>query len=270
MSTRIDQLFRIKNSDILSIYFTAGYPQLKDTMPIIRELQAQNIDMIEVGIPFSDPMADGPVIQASGNAALKNGMTLKTLFSQLSELRPEITIPVLLMGYLNVIMQYGLEAFCRDCKTAGIDGIIIPDLPMKDYLEEFKPIMDAYDLVMVLLITPDTSEARIREIDANTESFIYMVSSASTTGAQNSFADAKIEYFRRINNMGLKNPRLVGFGISNKATLNAACAHSSGAIIGSRFIECLKNTKTPKDAVDLLLEGLKHESPLVALKKVKT
>ena len=256
MQNRINQLFSGKKENILSIYFTAGYPHLDDTLPIMSELQSQGVNMVEVGIPFSDPMADGPVIQASGNAALKNGMSLKILFSQLEGMRPEITMPVLLMGYLNVVMQYGLEAFCRDCQKAGVDGIILPDLPMKDYLEEYKPMMDRYGLAMVLLITPDTSDERIRAIDEHTSSFIYMVSSASTTGAQTSFNDSKQAYFRRINAMGLKNPRLIGFGISNKATLDAAFANASGAIIGSRFVECLTKTNSIKEAVNTLLQGL--------------
>jgi tryptophan synthase alpha chain len=256
MSNRINQLFAAKSSNILSIYFTAGYPHLEDTLPVMRALQANGVNMVEVGIPFSDPMADGPVIQASGNAALKNGMTLKKLFSQLEGMRPEITMPVLLMGYLNVVMQYGLEAFCRDCQKAGVDGVILPDLPMQDYLDEFKPMMDRYGLVLVLLITPDTSDERIREIDAHTSSFIYMVSSASTTGAQQSFNDGKQAYFRRINGMGLRNPRLIGFGISNKATLDAAFENASGAIIGSKFVDCLTNTGSVEEAVEVLLKGL--------------
>lgn len=258
MQDRIQQLFKSKPKNILSLYFTAGYPALEDTMPILHTLQASGVDMVEIGIPFSDPMADGPVIQACGNQAIRNGMSLKKLFSQLQNLRPDITIPVLLMGYLNVVMQYGLEAFCRDCKAAGVDGVILPDLPMKDYLEEFKPVMDAYGLALVLLITPDTSEQRIREIDEQTSSFIYMVSSASTTGAQNSFNEGKLDYFRRINSMGLRNPRLVGFGISNKATLNAAWENASGAIIGSRFMECLGKTDSPEAAINLLMEGLER------------
>jgi len=257
MRPRINQLFDQKSSGILSVYYTAGYPNLEDTMPILRELQANQVDLVEIGIPFSDPMADGPVIQASGNAAIKNGMSLRKLFEQLSDMRSEIRIPVILMGYLNVVMQYGLEAFCKDCKRVGIDGVILPDLPMSDYLNEFKPMMDAYGLAMVLLITPDTSDARIREIDQNTSSFIYMVSSASTTGAQKSFNDDKQAYFRRINGMGLRNPRLIGFGISNKATLDAAFQNASGAIIGSRFIECLKQEKSVTNAVKALLDGLK-------------
>lgn len=257
MKNRINQLFQDKTSNILSIYYTAGYPNLEDTMPVLRELQANGIHMAEVGIPFSDPMADGPVIQASGNVALKNGMTLHKIFDQLREMRTEIHIPVLLMGYLNVIMQYGLEPFCQDCKRVGIDGVILPDLPMSDYLKEFKPVMDRYGLAMVLLITPETSDERIRLIDENTSSFIYMVSSASTTGAQKCFSEDKQTYFRRINGMGLMNPRLIGFGISNKATLDAAFENASGAIIGSRFMECLKEEKTVGDALRALLSNLK-------------
>lgn len=257
MKNRIQDLFKQKSKKILSIYFTAGYPKLTDTMPILKSLQDNGVDMVEIGIPFSDPMADGPVIQSSGNVALKNGMSLKTLFQQLENLRSEIQIPVLLMGYINVVMQYGLENFCKDCKKVGIDGVIFPDLPMADYLNEYKPLMDAYGLSMVLLITPDTSEARIREIDEHTDSFIYMVSSASTTGAQQHFNDSKVAYFKRINAMELKNPRLVGFGISNKETLDAAWEHASGAIIGSRFIQCLTEAKSIPEAVTSLLDRLK-------------
>lgn len=257
MQNRINQLFVEKSSGILSIYFTAGFPNAEDTMPVLRELQAQGVNMVEVGIPFSDPMADGPVIQASGNTALKNGMTLHKLFDQLAGMRPEIHIPVILMGYLNVVMQFGLEPLCQACKKAGVDGLILPDLPMDDYLTEYKPMMDKYGLAMVLLITPETSDERIRQIDENTSSFIYMVSSASTTGAQTSFNESKQAYFHKINKMGLKNPRLIGFGISNKATLDAALDKASGAIIGSRFIECLSKEKTISEAVQSLLEGLK-------------
>jgi len=256
MQNRINQLFQKKNTEILSIFFTAGYPKLEDTMPVLRELQAQGVDMVEIGIPFSDPMADGPVIQASGNVALKNGMTLHKIFDQLSEMRSEIHIPVLLMGYLNVVMQFGLEPLCLACQKAGVDGLILPDLPMNDYLTQYKPMMDKYGLAMVLLITPETSDDRIRQIDDNTSSFIYMVSSASTTGAQVSFDDSKQAYFHKINGMGLKNPRLIGFGISNKATLDAAFENASGAIVGSKFVQCLTEEPTISAAVKKLLDGL--------------
>jgi tryptophan synthase alpha chain len=208
--------------------------------------------MIEVGIPFSDPMADGPVIQESSTLALRNGMNLKLLFSQLESIREEVHIPLIMMGYLNPVMQYGFENFCQDCKRTGVAGMIIPDLPFKDYLNEYKPIADRYDLKMIMLITPETSEERIRLIDAHTDGFIYMVSSASTTGEQKSFDTKKQDYFRRINAMGLRNPRMIGFGISNKETLEAAFENASGAIIGSKFIRLLAEEKQPAKAALLL------------------
>lgn len=256
MSTRINALFQRKPSNVLSVYFTAGYPQLDSTMPVLQALQDGGVDMVEVGIPFSDPMADGPVIQASSHQALLNGMSLKTLFAQLASMRPAIHIPVVLMGYTNVVMQYGLEAFCSSCRDVGVDGVILPDLPITEYVKDYKPVMDAYGLSMILLITPETSVERIRYIDEQTSSFIYMVSSASVTGAQSSFNEQKTAYFKRISKMQLKNPRLVGFGVSNKATYEAACAYAAGAIVGSRFMECLKNHPSPQQAVAALLEGL--------------
>lgn len=256
MNQRIRSLFEQKSSRILSVYFTAGYPHNESTMPVLKALQAGGIDMVEIGIPFSDPMADGPVIQRSSQIALQNGMSLKVLFDQLESMRPAIHIPVLLMGYVNVIMQYGLEAFCASCRRVGVAGVILPDLPLDEYLKVYKPVMDAYGLSMVLLITPETSDERIRLIDAHTDSFIYMVSSASITGAQSSFGAGKVAYFKRINAMNLKNPRLVGFGISNKATVEAAWEYASGAIIGSRFIECLDASDSPEAAVKRLLDGL--------------
>ncbi|MDR1631312.1 MAG: tryptophan synthase subunit alpha [Dysgonamonadaceae bacterium] len=262
---KINQLFQHKKKEILSVYFTAGFPQLKDTGRIVKALQANGIDMIEVGIPFSDPMADGPVIQESSTIALRNGMNLKLLFSQLSAIAGEICIPLVMMGYLNPIMQYGFGKFCRDCCTTGISGIIIPDLPFDDYLNHYKSIADDHHLNMIMLITPETSEERIRLIDAHTEGFIYMVSSAATTGAQKSFDEKKQAYFRRINSMGLRNPRLIGFGISNRETLDAAFENASGAIIGSKFISLLKEENTPEEAVVLLnyelgMKGIIHNS----------
>lgn len=254
---RINQLFEQKQQNILSLYFTAGHPRLEDTCTIIRALQQKGIDQIEIGIPFSDPMADGPVIQSSGSLALKNGMSLKYLFSQLADIRQDVTIPLILMGYLNPIMSYGFEAFCADCRRVGVDGMIIPDLPFKDYIEEYKPVADRYGLKIIMLITPDTSEERIRFIDEHTDGFIYMVSSASTTGAQKSFGEEKQAYFRKINAMQLHNPRLIGFGISNKSTLDAAWENAAGAIIGSRFIQCLEQTEGIPEAIELLFEGLK-------------
>lgn len=253
----ITHLFETKKNGILSVYFTAGYPQLNDTVSILRELQAKGIDMVEIGIPFSDPMADGPVIQEAATQALRNGMSLRLLFEQLKEVRQEVHIPIILMGYLNPIMQFGFEAFCRACAATGVDGVIIPDLPFADYMADYKAVAEQYDLKIIMLITPETSEERIRLIDKHTSGFIYMVSSAATTGAQQSFDEQKQAYFRRINGMGLQNPRLVGFGISNKATFDAAAGNSCGAIIGSKFIQLLKSEATPAEAIDQLLEGLK-------------
>lgn len=253
---RINQLFHTKPQNILSIYFTAGFPKLDDTVQIIRSLEANGIDLIEIGIPFSDPMADGPTIQDSSTVALKNGMTLRLLFDQLKDIRKDVTIPLILMGYLNPIMQYGFESFCEKCKEIGIDGAIIPDLPFKDYIEKYKPIADKYGIKIIMLITPDTSEERIRLIDSYTDSFIYMVSSTSTTGAQSSFDDQKQAYFRKINAMSLKNPRLIGFGISNKSTLDSAQANANGAIIGSKFVNLLKESRGIEEAVKSLKESL--------------
>lgn len=254
----ITKLFDTKKYGILSVYFTAGYPQLEDTAKILKELQDKGVDMVEVGIPFSDPMADGPVIQEAATRALRNGMSLRLLFDQLKDIRKEIHIPIILMGYLNPIMQFGFEAFCRKCAETGVDGMIIPDLPFADYMADYKTTAERYGLKMIMLITPETSEERIRLIDEHTDGFIYMVSSAATTGAQQSFNEQKQAYFRRINGMGLKHPRLVGFGISNKATFEAAAANSSGAIIGSKFIQLLKNEPTIGEAVDKLLDALKQ------------
>jgi tryptophan synthase alpha chain len=256
LSNRITHLFETKKQGIISVYFTAGYPQLNDTVRILKTLQTKGIDMTEVGIPFSDPMADGPVIQASSMRALRNGMTLRLLFEQLRNVREEVQIPIILMGYLNPIMRFGFENFCRKCVETGVDGAIIPDLPFAEYLSDYNPVAERYGIKIIMLITPETSEERIRLIDEHTQGFIYMVSSAAVTGVQKRFGDAKQAYFRRINDMGLKNPRLVGFGISNKATYEAATAYSSGAIIGSRFVQLLDSEPTIGKAVDALLEGL--------------
>jgi tryptophan synthase alpha chain len=246
---RIKQLFAHKQRNILSVYFTAGYPQLNDTAAVLKALERHGVDLVEIGIPFSDPMADGPVIQESGACALRNGMTLRLLFEQLAGIRREVHLPLLLMGYLNPVMQFGFERFCQKCRDVGIDGAIIPDLPFDDYLRAYKPVADRYDVKIVMLITPETSAARIRLIDEHTDGFIYMVSSAATTGAQRSFDAQKLDYFRRINAMHLKNPRLIGFGISNRETLEAAQEHAAGAIVGSRFITLLKDAPDISHAV---------------------
>lgn len=255
---RINQLFSRKQKDILSIYFCAGFPTLEGTVNTIKVLEKKGVNMIEIGIPFSDPMADGPVIQHAATQALKNGMTLKLIFDQLKDIRKEVSIPLVLMGYLNPIMQFGFENFCRTCQETGIDGVIIPDLPFKDYIDEFRPIAGKYDVKVIMLITPETSEERIRLIDEHTDGFIYMVSSAAITGAQKDFNSQKQAYFQRIADMNLRNPRMIGFGISNKQTFEAASAHAAGAIIGSKFVTLLDDENGDAEkATDKLLEALK-------------
>ena len=254
---RIDKLFGDNPHDILSIYFCAGAPTLEGTADVIRTLEANGVQLIEVGIPFSDPMADGPVIQDAATKALRNGMSLRKLFSQLKDIRKEVTIPLVLMGYLNPVFNYGFENFCKSCVEVGVDGMIIPDLPFKDYMEKYKAIADRYDLRVIMLITPETSEERVRLIDEHTSGFIYMVSSASTTGAQDSFGDAKQAYFRKINAMGLRIPRMVGFGISNRQTFDAACANAAGGIIGSKFVTLLDSYDGDADkAIKVLKSGI--------------
>ena len=259
MNNKINQLFeQRKDQKLLSLYFCAGCPTLDATGEVIKTMQRRGIAMIEVGIPFSDPLADGPVIQSAATQALKNGMNLRTLFAQLKAIKDEVEIPLVLMGYLNPILHYGIEDFCKSCVDSGVSGMIIPDLPFKDYLDIVKPVADKYDLRVIMLITPETSEERIRFIDDHTDGFIYMVSSAAITGAQKSFDEAKQEYFRRINGMNLRNPRMIGFGISNKQTLEAAQQNAAGAIIGSKFVTLLNESKDADEALDKLFEALKR------------
>ena len=254
---RINKVFQEKNSGLLSLYFCAGHPTLESTGSIIKAIENNDIDFIEVGIPFSDPMADGPVIQDAATKALRNGMNLRKLFAQITEVRKEgVKLPLILMGYVNPIYQMGYEAFFSNCKEADVDGVIIPDLPFRDYMEEVKPIADKYDIRIIMLITPETSDERIRFIDDNTDGFIYMVSSAATTGAQKEFDEAKQAYFNKVNQMGLKHPRMIGFGISNKQTLESAQRNAAGAIIGSKFVTLLDELKEPQKAVTALLSVL--------------
>ena len=255
---KINTLFaNTQDEKILSLYFCAGSPTLDGTADVILAMQRRGIAMIEVGIPFSDPLADGPVIQSAATQALKNGMTLNKLFSQLKAIKDQVEIPLVLMGYLNPILHYGFEAFCQSCVEAGVSGAIIPDLPFDDYLNVVKPIADRYDLRIIMLITPETSDERIRFIDEHTDGFIYMVSSAAITGAQHSFDDAKQAYFRRINAMNLRNPRMIGFGISNAQTLKAAQDNAAGAIIGSKFVSLLNENEGNADAaLDSLFKAL--------------
>ncbi|WP_298899989.1 tryptophan synthase subunit alpha [uncultured Psychroserpens sp.] len=237
---RINQKLQ-EDKKLLSIYFSAGYPSLNDTVSIIENLEKSGVDMIEIGLPFSDPLADGPTIQASSTEALKNGMTTNVLFDQLKDIRKTVSIPLIVMGYFNPMLQYGVEAFCKKCQDIGIDGLIIPDLPVDVYNDQYKAIFETYGLINVFLITPQTSVERINFIDSISNGFIYMVSSASVTGSSSGFGDEQTAYFKRIANMKLKNPQIVGFGISNNETFTQATQYAKGAIIGSAFIKHLSN-----------------------------
>ncbi|MCZ2459657.1 MAG: tryptophan synthase subunit alpha [Chitinophagales bacterium] len=242
--SRISQMFDRKKEKVLSIYFTAGFPHLDSTLEVMKSLQESGADMIELGIPYSDPLADGPVIQQSSMAALKNGMTIKKLFEQIKDFRKEISIPVLLMGYMNPVLQYRFEKFCADAADAGIDGLILPDLPEYEYETEYGAIIKKYGLDFVFLVTPETSEQRVRKLDELSSGFLYAVSSSSTTGNNKDMASME-RYLGRLKNMKLKNPVMVGFGIRDKDSFEAACAHANGAIIGSAFIKALEKNPDP-------------------------
>ena len=254
---RIHYLFNTKQDRVLSIYFTAGFPKLEDTIPVMEAIEAGGADIIEIGIPYSDPIADGPTIQDSNMIALENGMSMKKLFDQLKGFRAKVHLPVVLMGYLNPIMQFGMEEFCKKCKEVGVDGLIVPDLPMQQYLDEYKSLFDSYGLVNTFLISPQTSEKRIREIDENTDGFIYMVSSHSITGAKADISDEQIAYFERVKAMNLKNPRLIGFGISDAQTFTTASQYSNGAIIGSAFIKKIKDAQDLSQEIQDYLRAVK-------------
>ncbi|NNF18321.1 MAG: tryptophan synthase subunit alpha [Flavobacteriaceae bacterium] len=228
-----------EDKKLLSIYFTAGYPQQGDTVKIIQSLEEHGVDMIEIGLPFSDPLADGPTIQESSTHALKHGMTTEKLFSQLQGIREKVSIPLIIMGYFNPVLQYGVQAFCEKCREIGIDGLILPDLPLREYQLQYKEIFEAYGLLNIFLITPQTSGERIREIDAASNGFLYLVSSASTTGAKSGFGQEQQDYFKRIAAMELSNPQIAGFGISSAETFAQATENTKGAIIGSAFIKHL-------------------------------
>lgn len=239
---RIDKLFKEKKKNILSVFFTAGFPKIESTKIIAKALQKSGVDMIEIGIPFSDPIADGPTIQVSNKIALENGMSVKLLLEQVKEIRKEISIPIILMGYLNPVLQYGVEKFCKEAAANGVDGLILPDMPMDEYLSSYKELMESVNLFNHFLISPTTSEARIQKIDAASKGFIYAVSSSSTTGAKGNFSIEQEAYFKRLKSFGLKNPFLIGFGISSHETFSKACEYGSGAIIGSAFINLLKTS----------------------------
>ena len=243
---RINKLFKDKKDKILSIYFTAGYPNLNDTTEIIKILDECGVDLIEIGMPFSDPIADGPVIQDSSNVAIDNGMNLNLLFKQLEEIRNITDIPIVLMGYVNPVYQFGYEKFIKNILECDLDGLILPDLPLDDYINEFKPVFDKENLSFIPLITPNTSEERIRQIDNNSNGFIYMVSSSSTTGKKSTFDNKQIDYFKKIRSLSLKNPTVIGFGISDKESFMQACKYSNGAIIGSKFIQSLSKSNIKK------------------------
>jgi len=239
---RLQILFDQKKKDLLNIYFTAGYPKLEATEKLIVSLDKAGADMVEVGMPYSDPLADGPTIQESGQVALANGMKLDLLFEQLERARAETEIPVILMGYFNQLMQYGVERFLRRCKAVGVDGLILPDLPMEIYEEDYQALFEELDLYIIFLITPQTPEARIRKVDSLSKGFIYMVSNSSITGAKSGISEQQLGYFTRVEKMALQNPRLIGFGISDNETFQTACQYAAGAIIGSAFIKALKDS----------------------------
>jgi tryptophan synthase alpha chain len=256
---RINQKLQ-ENKKILSIYFSAGYPSLTDTVQIIQDLEKNGVDMIEIGLPFSDPLADGPTIQESSTQALHNGMTTQVLFDQLKDIRKTVSIPLVIMGYFNPMLQYGIENFCKECAKIGIDGLIIPDLPVDVYADEYKTTFEKYGLKNIFLITPQTSDERIHFIDSVSDGFIYMVSSASVTGSQSGFGSIQENYFKRISEMNLKNPQIIGFGISNAATFNQATQFAKGAIIGSAFITNL--TENGVASIEKFTKAIRLSVPL--------
>lgn len=255
---RLTELFRHKRENILNVYFTAGYPQIDDTLTILEQLEKSGADIIEIGIPFSDPIADGPTIQASNHVALGNGMTLKLLLEQLKNVRNTVSVPIILMGYINPIMQYGMEQFCTKLKEIGVDGLILPDLPLREYTLHYEQLFKQCNLSNIFLITPQTSEARIKEIDNCSNSFIYMVSSASITGAKKGISKEQIAYFQRVNSLNLSNPRLIGFGISDKESFDTASQYAAGAIIGSAFIELLGNSSDLDQSISNFISSIKN------------
>jgi tryptophan synthase alpha chain len=257
MKNRITDLFEKKNDHLLSIFYTAGFPQLNSTRQIAEALQAAGADLIEIGIPFSDPIADGPTIQESNKIALDQGMNLPLLISQVKELRSTVSIPVILMGYLNPVIQYGVEKFMRDAAAAGVDGLILPDLPLQEYENDFKSLAESLNLSVSFLISPTTSEARMKQIDAVSNGFIYAVSSSSTTGAKNEFNEEQVAYFEKLDGLKLVNPYLIGFGISNYQTYSQACKYAAGAIVGSSFITLLKNSTDLKSDISEFIKSIR-------------
>lgn len=252
---RIDQLFNHKPQRVLNIYCTAGFPALNDTLTVVETLQQSGADMVELGMPFSDPLADGPVIQDSSTRAIANGMRISVLFDQLKGFRDRVNIPVILMGYMNPVLQFGVENFCKKCAEVGVDGLILPDLPMDEYENEYRPLFEQYGLHLIFLVTPETSEARIRKIDSLSKGFVYAVSSSSTTGKDKVMADQQA-YFARLKGMGLQNPVLIGFGIKDRATFETACTNSNGAIIGSAFVKAIENSTNLQNDIQSFVKGI--------------
>ena len=253
--SKIEELFAAKKKRVLSVYCTAGFPELNSTLPVVRSLQKYGANLIEIGMPYSDPLADGPVIQASSTRALANGMTIPVLFSQLKDFRKDIRLPVLLMGYMNPILQYGFERFCADAKSVGIDGLILPDLPMHEFEEEYGPVIKKNGLDFIFLVTPETAEQRVRKLDALSSGFLYAVSSSSTTGKGKNISDQS-GYFRQLAGWKLANPILVGFGIRDKQSFNEACEYTSGAIIGTAYIKALEASKDIDQTTKVFLDGI--------------
>ena len=254
--SRIQELFAAKKNRILNVYCTAGFPELNSTLTVMKALQDSGADLIELGMPYSDPLADGPVIQASGSKALENGMTIQVLLEQLSGFRKNISVPVILMGYMNPVLQYGFEKFCADAAAVGVDGLILPDLPEFEYETEFGSIIKKYGLDFVFLVTPETSEERIKKLDALSTGFLYAVSSSATTGKDKDFTEVE-KYLQRLQSMNLKNPVLVGFGIKDQETFESACKYANGAIIGTAFIKALEGTENIELSVHSFMSGLK-------------
>ena len=253
--SRISELFRKKKKGVLNVYCTAGFPQLDSTLEVMKALQENGADLIELGMPYSDPLADGPVIQASSSKALENGMTIATLFGQLAAMRDPIHVPVLLMGYMNPVLQYGFEKFCEAAARVGVDGLILPDLPIYEFETEYGPVMKRHGLDFVFLVTPETSPERIRKVDALSSGFLYAVSSSSTTGKNKDLGDQEA-YFLRLEQMGLRNPVLVGFGIRDRASFETACRHANGAIIGTAYIRALEEGADIGSATRGFLSGI--------------
>jgi len=257
---RINELFKNKKKNILSVYFTAGYPELNDTVEIIKELDIAGVDMIEIGMPFSDPVADGPVIQKSSEKALSNGMSLKLLFEQLSAIREATDIPIILMGYINPVFRFGMENFLAGCSSAGIDGTIIPDLPVDEYLEAYESLFDKYNIINILLVSPQSTDERIKYLDGISKGFLYVVSSSATTGGTGGFSKSNTDYFEKLNALNLSSPKLIGFGISDNSSYIQAGNYSNGVIIGSAFIRSLKHDGSLPDKINNFVKSIRAEN----------